>query len=118
MLRTLLAVVLFIGCGGKAKPAEPEPMSNTQIEATPAAAPVLHPDDVIGQMQRFMDQMCECPNGDASCAKAVSDRMTTWAEEQARKPETPRKLTDEEMRRATDIGTRMGECMQAAMSQP
>jgi hypothetical protein len=71
-------------------------------------------EDVMATMEGFKDQMCACK--DAKCAERVSDDMTKWSQQAARDMKDPPRLTDEDTRRASDIGEAMGRCMQAAMS--
>jgi hypothetical protein len=67
----------------------------------------------MAKMSEFKDQMCACK--DAECAKKVSDDMTTWSQEQAKNAKEPVKMSEADQKRATEIGTQMGECMQKAM---
>ena len=63
--------------------------------------------------ERFADDMCNC--SDMACAQGVSDEMVRWSQEQAKSQTAPPDLTDEEQKRAVEIGERMGNCMQKAM---
>jgi len=67
-------------------------------------------------MRRFANEICACTTSD--CARQVSDRMTKWSQEAPRKNagKPPTKMTDAETKEATEIGTRMSECMVKAMS--
>lgn len=69
--------------------------------------------EAIQKMQEFTDKMCACK--DAKCAQDVSDEMTKWAQEMAKEQQDPPKMSEDEMKKATEIGTRMGECMTKAM---
>jgi hypothetical protein len=64
-------------------------------------------------MKEFEGKMCACK--DSPCAQRVSDEMTKWSQEEVKRQTEPVKLSDEEMKRAVEIGTHMGECMQTAM---
>ena len=64
-------------------------------------------------MESFADQMCNCR--DSKCAQEVADRMTKWAQEQAKSSAEPPKLDEADQKRAATIGERMGHCMQKAM---
>jgi hypothetical protein len=78
----------------------------------------MNVDQVFADMTKFKDQLCACK--DAACAQKVSDDMTKWSQELTKREKDPPKLTEEQTRRAADIGEQMGNCMQTAMgaSQP
>lgn len=79
-----------------------------------AAGELLSPiEPLMAKMAGFSDQMCACK--DAECARRVSDEMTAWSQELAKKDEEPPKLSEDQQKRAMAIGTKMGECMQKAM---
>jgi hypothetical protein len=69
--------------------------------------------EAMAKMQEFSDKMCACK--EAKCAQDVSDEMTKWAQEMAKEEEEPPKMSEEDMKKATEIGQRMGECMMKAM---
>jgi len=65
-------------------------------------------------MAGFRDKICACK--DSACAQAVSDEMVKWSEQLAKEDnDGPPKMTEDQTKRATDIGEEMGKCMQAAM---
>jgi len=67
----------------------------------------------LKKMSDFTDQMCACK--DTACATKVSDDMTKWGTEQAK--DSASMATDEETtKKMTDLATKMGECMQKAMT--
>jgi len=69
---------------------------------------------VIAKMEEFSDRMCGCK--DAACAKSVNDDMTKWANAEMEKKHSQRpRLSVEQTKRVTEVGTRMGECMMKAM---
>ena len=68
----------------------------------------------MAKFQEFADQMCRC--SDAACAQKVSDDMTKWSVEMSKRQPVPHKLNEQQMKDATAIGTKMGECMQKAMT--
>jgi hypothetical protein len=113
-LAMIVAVVAACG-GGGSKPAESprEPAAVSNTEPTPAPAPQTPIQEAMAKMREFSDKMCACK--DSPCAQAVSDEMTKWAQEMANQTE-PVKMTEEDQKAATEIGARMGECMQKAMS--
>ena len=65
-------------------------------------------------MTKFRDEMCVCK--DSPCAQKVSDEMTKWGQEEAKSERDPPKLSDEDVKRFTQLGQEMGTCMQKAMS--
>ena len=113
--------VLLCACGGN-KPhggggttaREQAPIENKQVEAPPPAPPT----GPFMEMEGFARDMCACAPGDAECAKRVSDQMTKWSQEAAAKTKKSTKMSEAEMKQATEIGTRMGQCMQTAMTPP
>jgi hypothetical protein len=66
----------------------------------------------IAKMAEFRDQMCACK--DLACTKKVSDDMTTWAMDAAKNDPEPPRMTEEDTKKATQIGEEMGQCMQKA----
>jgi hypothetical protein len=68
---------------------------------------------VMAKMVTFKDAMCACKDSD--CAKRVSDDMTAWSQDYAKREQEPVRLTEADQKRAVEIGTKMGECMQTAM---
>lgn len=122
--RALFVSSLVLGaCGGSSKPAAQEPapttatdqqtLSNTQPAAATPAEPATPSSRVMAKMQEFTVAMCDCK--DADCAKRVSDEMTKWSQQEAQTQKEPVKMSEEDMKQATELGTRMGECMQRAM---
>jgi len=70
----------------------------------------------MAKFSEFKDMMCACKTAD--CAKKVSDEMTTWSQEEASKGGAPAKMSEDDIKKATELGTMMGECMQKAMGSP
>lgn len=109
MTRCLLLVVLF-ACGGKQE-AAPQPISN--VSTTPTEAPPKTRQQLaLEKMGEFRDAMCKCAEGDADCAKRVSDDMVAWSENQPRDKEDEHFEPNAE---AEKLGRELGECMQKAM---
>jgi hypothetical protein len=73
----------------------------------------MSPEKAIATMTRFRDDMCACK--DSACAQKVSDDMTKWGQEEMRTNREPPKLSDDDVKRFTQIGEDMGHCMQKAM---
>lgn len=116
MYSLAVLVIALAGCwrSSSTPEAAPQPVAEP---APPAprwrAAPP--PETPLDRMQRFSDAMCECR--DYNCARRVSDEMIAWSQETASRPgREPEKMTEADQQRATEIGTRMGECMQRAVT--
>ena len=124
MIRLLvLASAFAVGaCGGGAQkpaPAEPEQIGNRQPDTTPAAAPApatpaSDSEVALAKMREFTAKMCAC--ADMTCAQHVSEEMTEWSQAFAKRQTDPVKMSEEQTQSAVEIGTKMGECMQKAMS--
>lgn len=66
-------------------------------------------------LERFTNEMCQCTTSE--CATQVSTDLTTWAQQFTRDhPDLAHELDEADQRRATELATRMGECMMQAMS--
>ena len=65
-------------------------------------------------MERFTDEMCNCR--DPQCSQRVVDEMTRWSQEQAKSDAEAPPMSEEDTKRAVEIGERMGACMQNAMA--
>jgi hypothetical protein len=77
-----------------------------------------HHDDrfeaVMHQFEQFAGEMCQCK--DSTCAMHVSDDMTRWATTIQKDWDPTPKLAEAQMKRATELGQRMAECMTKAMA--
>ncbi|MGE5181174.1 MAG: hypothetical protein ACM31C_03890 [Acidobacteriota bacterium] len=69
-------------------------------------------DDMMGKMTEFKEKMCACKAGDKDCAMKVQKEMQEYAE--GHKGEQG-KMSDEDMKKATDIGMEMAKCSSKAM---
>ncbi len=69
-------------------------------------------DRAMAKMASFKDRMCACK--DVACATKVSDDMTAWAQDEAKRG-NPTRMSQADTKRAAAIGDEMGRCMQAAM---
>lgn len=69
---------------------------------------------VLAKMTELRDEMCKCR--DARCAQDVSDKMSTWMQEQSKGKATPPNLSAEATKQAAAIGEEMSTCMQTAMA--
>ncbi len=113
-------IVLAAACGGGSKdatttPAQPienkappEPTPAQPAASSPAAATAMQ------KLREYTEKMCAC--SDQTCMQMVSDEMTQWSQEMAKQQREPVKMNDEEVKVATALGTRMGECMQRVVS--
>ena len=71
--------------------------------------------EAIATLEKFTDDMCRCR--DAACAQKVSDAMTTWSREMAKRhPKPPSRLTSQQEKDITAIADKLGRCMQTAMT--
>jgi hypothetical protein len=68
-------------------------------------------DNGLAKMTELKDKMCACKDPD--CAKKVSDEMTAWSQEAAKKGTTA-KMNEADQKKASELGVAMGECMQKA----
>ena len=66
--------------------------------------------EALAKMGEFKGRMCVCK--DAECAKKVSDDMNKWSQDEAAKSKEPQ--SDADQKKAAEISTQMGECMQKA----
>jgi hypothetical protein len=69
--------------------------------------------DAMAKMGEFKDHMCACKDGDKDCAMKVQKEMADYAE--ANKDMKDQKMSDEDMKKATDIGMEMAKCSAKAM---
>ncbi len=66
----------------------------------------------MAKMAAFRDQMCACK--DTACAKHVSAEMAAWSK--AQPVDKPEAMTADEQKKATELGTQLGECLTRATS--
>jgi hypothetical protein len=122
-----LVILALAGCFHDAPPPRtPEPQQDPIVASsggggstrvrnrTPLAADPMA--DTIAQFEQFSDQMCACPEHDATCAQQVTDAMVAWSQELAKNIDKDQKPSADETRRLTDIAKRMGECSMKAMT--
>lgn len=64
----------------------------------------------LAKMTSFTDAMCAC--SDAACARKVNEDMLTWSK--ANPPTSKAPMSEADTKKATEIGTRMSECMRKA----
>jgi len=69
--------------------------------------------DIVAKMGEFKDHMCACKEGDKDCAMKVQKEMADYAE--ANKDMKDQKMSDEDMKKAQDIGMELAKCSAKAM---
>lgn len=69
--------------------------------------------EALDKMQAFTETMCQCK--DPACAQKISDDITKWAEEMSKVYKDPPHMSEQDQKRADEIGERMGKCMKEAM---
>ena len=69
--------------------------------------------DAMAKMGEFKDHMCACKDGDKDCAMKVQKEMADYAE--ANKDMKDQKMSDEDMKKAQDIGMELAKCSAKAM---
>jgi hypothetical protein len=71
--------------------------------------------EAIAKMEEFANKMCACK--DAKCAQGVSDEMTKWGSEEAKKSDKAEmKYSDEEQKKLATATEKMTKCMTTAMT--
>lgn len=70
--------------------------------------------ETIAKLTELADAMCACQ--DAACAKRVSEQMTAWSQQQTADQHGLPQMTEADQKRAMELGTKLGGCMQKAMA--
>ena len=73
-------------------------------------------EEAMTAMRGFADRMCACK--DSQCAQQVSDEMTKWGQELSKREHELRAMSEADQQRASELGEKMGKCMQTAMTPP
>jgi len=121
MRRWFVLACLIGACWRNEPPVAPSPPPEPAPEP-PLRVAERSPDpdsfeDVMSKMGEFRDKMCVC--SDTTCAQAVTDEMTKWSTEIAKranpgvKQPTP---TDDQMKEMTAVAQELSKCMAAAMT--
>lgn len=128
-LVSVVVVGLAVACGGKQQP-EAEPAATVVGNEAPApeaapvetvakrSMPVCDDDDACGMrvMRYFRDEMCVCGSRkDKDCAQRVTDEMTMWAQESAKRASRPAKWSENDSRDMEMVARQLGECTTLAM---
>lgn len=122
-MRAFLVCAALTACwsGSRQEAAAPQPIENSS-PPPPVVSSVRSPpprrtpnEEALDRMRELESALCACQ--DMTCVQRVSEDMTQWSQELSQRGEQL-KLTDEETKQATEIGMRMGECMQRAMANP
>jgi hypothetical protein len=114
---TLMIVAFAAACwrSSPPPPVEPTPPAEPPRRAQPPSRPPLSKlEEMMQTFEQFADDMCSCR--DATCAQRVSDEMSRWSQDHAADQDEPPKMTEEDAKRAADIGVHLGECKQKAKS--
>jgi hypothetical protein len=121
MRALVFTAILFAACGGSqsASPASPAPATPPPAgsaaplgsDATGSAASSTGPsvDAMLAKMGEFKDKICACP--DQTCVEGVSDEMKKWSDDLKQQGVKDPHLTDDQTKRATEIGQALGTCM-------
>jgi hypothetical protein len=115
-MNRVLAIALTAACWRSSAPAQP---SRTEERPPPVSTrpppppPLSDNDRFMQELERYADDMCACP--DNTCAQQVASDVARWSMELGQGSGTP-KLTDDETKRASEIGMRIADCMYKAMS--
>ncbi|MEO8703389.1 MAG: hypothetical protein ABI867_25305 [Kofleriaceae bacterium] len=120
-------VVVLVGCGGTAKPAE-APISNAPPAGTVEAPPPPPPkpkspaEEALALYEQWTNEMCACPAGDLACAKKITDAQIKWGEEQARNADRTARIDPKEAEmmaaKLKPIMDRFTKCVMVAMTPP
>jgi hypothetical protein len=114
-VRSLFVAALFLTAACWRSSPTPAPTQPTAEAATPPRRrPPPPQDSVLQKMEQFVDDMCGC--SDPACTQRVVDEMTRWSQEQAKSGHEAPPMSDEDTKRAMEMGERMGACMQNAMA--
>jgi hypothetical protein len=123
MRALVFTAILLAGCGGSqsAPPASPAPAATPPpagsavtggsdaggSATTTTTGPSV--DSMIAKMGEFKDKLCACP--DQQCVEGVSDEMTKWTHDLKQQGVKDPHLTDDQTKRAAEIGEALGKCM-------
>lgn len=75
-----------------------------------------HFDEIMAQFTAFETEICACKG--KACADRVLEKMNKWSTGLAQQAEesTPRRPTEEQMKRMSTVAEHFGQCMTSAMS--
>jgi hypothetical protein len=121
MRRWFVLACLIGACWRTEPPVAPSPPPDpTPAEPFRVAERGPDPDsfeDMMSKMGEFRDKMCVC--SDKTCADAVTDEMTKWSVEMAKRADKSVKAstpTDDQMKEMTAVAQDLSKCMAAAMT--
>jgi hypothetical protein len=77
-------------------------------------ADALEGEAAMAKMSEYKDKMCACKSGDKACAEAVQKDMQSYAA--AHTDMATMKMSDEDMKKATNIGMELAKCSSKAMA--
>lgn len=89
-----------------------------QEKLTAAVGPYVESllEEAMTAMRGFADRMCACK--DAQCAQQVSEEMQKWGQEISKRENELRAMSEADQQRASELGEKMGKCMQTVMTPP
>ncbi len=129
MKALFLIAIVAAACGGK-QPSEAQPAPTVVGNEAPTAdagpdvtvskrsPPDCGTEDGCGMrvMRYFRDEMCGCASRtDKDCAQRVTDEMTVWAQESAKRAQPDRRWTESDAKEMETVGRQLGECTTRAM---
>jgi len=72
--------------------------------------------DAMAKMSEITDHMCACKDGDKDCVAKAQKEMADYTE--ANKDMKEQKMSDEDMKKGTDLGMKYAKCMQKGLGAP
>ena len=72
--------------------------------------------DAMAKMVEIKDHMCACKEGDKDCVAKVQKEMADYTE--ANKDMKEQKMSDEDLKKGTDVGMAYAKCMQKGLGAP
>ena len=85
-----------------------------KLQAEEVQVKIRGGDAMMAKMSELKDRMCACQEGDRDCASKIQKEMTEYGDANKDVWKNER-MTDEDMKAATEIGTAMAKCTTKAM---
>jgi hypothetical protein len=114
-----LAILTLAGCFHEGQPAPQQPVTTTTpVAVAPAPKPKSDYEVALAAIESFRDRICACHDHDAPCAQAITDEMTKWSQEMAKKAgsKKPDDITPEQTKVISDVAMKMSDCMVRVMT--
>jgi hypothetical protein len=70
-------------------------------------------DESIAKMREFTDRMCDC--ADKRCADQITEEMSDWSREMAKRSRKPERLSELDTKRMAATTEELTKCMTKAM---